>query len=469
MPSNREIELLHRLNKRKNKKISSAKRSESPVELLPLNQRPPVSVGEWFVQKVPYKPSKRDLRRMRSGELDPLDFAERKRRAEKTAATIFDAIVPQSGADMAMYAGAGALGAGAKTLVKLGKRAGVNIPAPESYAIRGKLEQIIDAYKDRPADFYKAIRYDVPINKRLIQEAKSMGSSDNYNFLLTQDYFLRRGLKLPSTPIGLKNKKFLENNPGYIPVAKGWQKMMDNIVEYTIVDSKTGKVMPYASFGELPDGLKRALKNKQYGLSVEEFPPFGGFTAFKGSRVIKDSPIKGAREIYATYRDVSDFNPNMGKTIPYISEKLKAGGKLGDILKHKSNINTRYGADIGSDLFRGILSKFMKPITWQGEMAWVQMPKSAKLASNINKSGKAWKIKRVFDPKTAGVMDIEEARRLSIVENRYMIKKGKDGKYRLMELVEASPKQLDWGKKVAKANKYLRDKHYYEGVKRFNR
>ena len=153
-------------------------------------------------------------------------------------------------------------------------------------------------------------------NKNDLNFLENSLKEHNYDeFLAIQNYYLRRGLKMPSTPEGFNNPKFLEMFPEYKPVAKEWKRMMSNIMEYEMKDPKTGKMIPYASFKELPSKLQADLVQANFGKSVRSgYSPFGGYSVGKISRQIPGMP-KGYKEERMFYEDKSDFNANLGESL----------------------------------------------------------------------------------------------------------------------------------------------------------
>jgi hypothetical protein len=288
------------------------------VGLLPLNQRPAYTPGEFLVKNIPSK------------HRDP----ERRMQQEKNLKNFVDLIVPNTPGSAAMTALT--LGGG-KALVKGGKlalkRLAANVPTPHSYALDQKLEALKESFKN-PRQLYQAVVQDIPTQPEMWDTN-----------MLTRLYSLRRGMGLNPLPKGIQKGTMPAYGTPYTqqmgikgPLRSGRElvvddynmmfKFINNVMGYQMKDPKTGKLLNYASFKKLPPDLKRVLFEAPWGKSSARFKPFGLFEAFKTSKSLsKEGRIKGAYQTKYTYKDVFDLNsPTIGETL----KKAKSSRKLID-------------------------------------------------------------------------------------------------------------------------------------------
>ncbi len=437
----------------------------------PSDQRAPYTIGEHLVDKMPYRPPKYQMEKYRKGEISHDELM----RPEKILKGAVDLLAPQDAKEVAEIAVLGGAAKTVGSAYRGGKRLMTNIPMPEGYAVRSKIGQIVDApFKNKlyamkydvPVSPTREIgRKKLPEGAPIDELAKSKGEgvypyqwdahgkqlddlgfvahelldnkrvreklerriSDGDNvydnrkllqqhayseFIAIQNYYLRRGLKMPSTPEGFNNKKFLEMFPEYKPVAKEWKRMMDNIMEYELTDPRTGKKMPYASFKKLPYNLQQSMVNANFGKSVVKegdgitYGPFGGYSVGKISKQIPGMP-KGYKEERMFYEDKSDFNADLGKSLGSAFQAIgnqwrpwkKESESLKDILTQPSFSST-YKSSYGGDVARGVIDKMMTPMTWLGEHARGVESALYNYPRHIGQGGAAARTLRVFTPKT---------------------------------------------------------------------
>ena len=557
---------------RMHKRISEMEESGEPLidqaELLPYNERPAYSVGEHLVKKAPFRPSKRQMDKYRKGRIS----YEELMRPERILKGATDILSPQDAKGVAEVAVLGTALKGVKAAYVGGKRLMTNIPMPESYDITRKLNAIINAplkNKLYAMKYDVPVSPSVPLGTkstrldRLGRQLKGTVDTNLHNryldkndrgdlgfiahelnslsarrgaakrlmdiapneadrkkqkamldkiefehFISIQDYFLRRGLKMPSTPEGFNNPKFLEMFPEYKPVAKEWKRMMANIMEYEMKDPKTGKMIPYASFKKLPYDLKNSLIQSGYGSSTTRgYGPFGGYSVGKTARQVPGMP-KGMKEERMFYKDVSDFNAPLGASLKNALDHLRTNWhplKKGDwgpekqrsfmnILHDKTGAN--YGASYGGDILRSVVDKMLKPVTWQGEYAIGTMGAKYNYPLSMGKSGQASRTKRVFTPKTMYKIRGESGfgMKKSAVDggflwsdkemiewslknpnssgylkggyDRMSLSKDKSGNFRLLDWVKPSKKEAKWSQDIMDFEKAL-EGYGYTGVKRF--
>ena len=291
------------------------------VGLLPLNQRPAYTPGEFLVKNI------------RSKHRDP----EKRMKQERNLKNLVDLIVPNTPGSAAMTALT--LGGG-KALVKgakLGlKRLAANVPTPVSYRLDDKLDALKESFKN-PRQLYQAVVQDIPT------QPETWGTN-----MLTRMYSVRRGMGLDPLPKGIRKGTMpaygtpytqamgIKRPVAYHPSDKELVvhdynmmfKFINNVMGYQMKDPKTGKLLNYASFKKLPLDLKRVLFEAPWGKSSARFKPFGLFEAFKTSKSLsKEGRIKGAYQTKYTYKDVFDLNsPTVGETL----KKAKSSRKLID-------------------------------------------------------------------------------------------------------------------------------------------
>jgi len=446
---------------------------------------------------------------------DPIKAAEQERGVREAV----DFLAPGSWWEAGLYG----LGGGYKATQFLGRRAAANLMMPVGYESGSKIADLAKMIKEKPLRAAKGIVADVPVHPEVVE---AMQMSDEVGTAIAERlYSLRRSMGMTEVPRGLQkgtlsnlvskkfpqkiitgppatiedmNKGLMRWGDGLPGMEKTYDKALKNVISYEMKNPKGGGMIPYAAWKKLSPKRKNSLKEAGWGkTSVQGDDVMGGFQNINLSSKV-DTPIKGARYKRSLYEDRWDMDPKLKEILfgnkTSIQKPINSGSVAGNkllmdlgvgfpeesvrqLLKQGASLKQALaGASHGksgvkSHALRSFMDKVLmkEPMVWKGEYGRLNMPKSIDLPMKMNKTGEAFKIKRVLDPNKIPIHELNKiASKARSNPKQIITMSNKDSKYRVMELGPGSQAQLDWGAKVKRhVDDAYRLNPSYTGVQRF--